>query len=52
MEYPSHVFAEVLASVTNVWVSTLDLALANLAHLSLVRSAAVNQSSNLPNHVH
>ena len=42
----SHVFSELIASVTNVWVSPLYLALASLAHLSLVRSAAVSKSAN------
>ena len=35
-----------MASVTNVWVSPLDIALASLAQLSLVRSAAVSKSGN------
>ena len=39
-------FSELIASVTNVWVIPLDLALANLALLSLVRSAAVSMSVN------
>ena len=42
----SHVFSELIASVTNVWVSPLDFALASLAQLSLVRLAAVSKSVN------
>ena len=46
----SYVFSELLASMTNVHVSPLNFALASLAQLSLVRSAAVpisiNHSSN------
>ena len=37
----SHVFSELIASVTNVHVNPLDFALASMAWLSLVRSAAV-----------
>ena len=52
----SHVFSELIASMTNAWVSPLDFALASLTQLSLVRSAtlskSVNHSSNLWNHVH
>ena len=40
----SHVFSELIASVTKVWVSPLDFALANLTQLSLVISAAVSKS--------
>ena len=42
----SHSFSEFIASVTKVWVSPLDFALASLAQLSLVRSAAVSKSVN------
>ena len=42
----SHVFSELMASVTNVWVSPLDFAWASLAQLSLVRLAAVSESVN------
>ena len=42
----SHVFLGVIASITNVQVSLLDFALASLAQLSLVRSAAVSKSDN------
>ena len=42
----SHVFSELIASMTNVHVNPLDLALASLAWLSLVRSAAVSISVN------
>ena len=43
----SHVFSELLASMTKVHVSPLDYALGSLAQLSLVRSAAVSISINL-----
>ena len=42
----SHVFSELIASMTKVWVSPFDFALASLAQLSLVRSAAVSKSVN------
>ena len=46
----SHVFSELIASMTNIHVNPHDFALASLAPLSLVRSAAVsilvNHSSN------
>ena len=46
----SNVFSELIASVTNVWVIPLDLALVSLTWLSLVRSTVVskfvNHSSN------
>ena len=42
----SQVFSELIASMNNVWVSPLDLALTSLAWLSLVRSAAVSKSVN------
>ena len=41
-----HVISELIASMTYVQVSPLDLALASLAQLSLVRSAAVSKSVN------
>ena len=42
----SHVSSQLMDSVTNVYVNPLDFALASLAWLSLVRSAAVSISVN------
>ena len=42
----SHVFSELIASVTKVHVSPLDFALASLPWISLVRSAVVSISVN------
>ena len=42
----SHVFSKLIASVTIVWVSPLDFALASLVQLSLMRLAAVSMSVN------
>ena len=42
----SHVFSDLIASVTKVKVSPLDFAMASLAPLSFVRSAAVSKSVN------
>ena len=42
--------SELIASMTNVWVNPLDLALAGLTQLSLVRSAAVSISINQSSH--
>ena len=46
----SHVFSELIASVTNMHANPLDFALASLAQFSLVRSTvvliSVNHSSN------
>ena len=42
----SHVFLELIASMTTVHVKPLDFALASLDQLSLVRSAAVSISIN------
>ena len=42
----SHGFSELIASMTNVWVSPVDFALASLAWLLLVRLAAVSKSVN------
>ena len=42
----SYVFSELIASMSNVHVNPFDFALANLAQLSLVRSAAVSISVN------
>ena len=39
----SHVFSELMVSMTNVRVNPLDFALASLPWLSLVRSAAVSK---------
>ena len=40
------VFSEFIASMINVWVSPLDLALASLAQFSFVRLATVSKSIN------
>ena len=42
----SHVFSELIASVTNVHVNPFDFTLASLAQLSLVRSTAISISIN------
>ena len=42
----SHVFSELIASMTNVWDDPVDSALASLAQLSLVKSVAFSQSVN------
>ena len=41
-----HVISELIASLTNVCINPLDFALAGLAQLSVVRSAAVSISVN------
>ena len=42
----SHVFSNLIASMTDILVSPLDYALASLAQLSLVRLAAVSKFVN------